>query len=397
MENNYISTVLNKITNEKVKNDIQAELEDHYNERVEYYTRIGYDRETAEEKANAHFGDEAELIGEQLDSINVKSVAASVIFAFVSAMFLPGILLLYFSWSNFGASFSSSYVGIFILLLYLPVCLTEIAVGLKNKSSFQSSFGFIGIIELAIVFKGFGSVFFCIHKLISGEGGRLLDLLWNFNWKSTSGVINVLGILFCVFCVGLHLYATYLIARFERCEYKKRHIRQEKTVKITAAVISVLSLLLLVAVIVTPTKYSGRYVPISEVYVIESDEMVDPAEIEDYDQHSLEINFESSYPGLRESIDSFVDSNLFNAYINDFDDDADVAYNTYIIYAEFQPTKKYVCVVPVTGIGHTPKFSESEWYDTSTETFVESGFYNSSGSIVQYKVKILPLEKAVEE
>ena len=394
---NYISTVLSKIENEKVKADIQAELEDHYNERVEYYTRIGYDKETAEAKANEHFGEDAEIVGEQIDNINTRSVATSVIFICITALFFWGIIFLTIGWLDFGASFSCSFVGIVLFLLYLSFSLIEIAVGLKNKSRFQTTTGFLGIFELAVIYKGFSSVFFCIQKLISGDGGKLLDLLWNYNWKSANTVINVLGTLFIIFCIGLQLYAVYLIQRFERCEYRKRHIRQEKVLKITAVIVAVLLLILLVAIFVTPTKYGGKYVRISEFYVIESDEMVDPATVEDYDRNCLELDFERNNPYYREPVDSFVDSELFNEYMNEFDDDADVLYNTYIMYVEFQPTKHYVCVVPVTGIGNIPDFKNSEWYDTTNETLIVSDIYNTNGSLVQYKVKVLPRENGVEE
>lgn len=389
---NYISTVLNKIKDGKVKAEIQAELEDHYNERVEYYVRIGYDKETAEEKANAHFGDEAEIIGEQLDNLNPKSVATNVVFVCITGLFFWVIILLFFGWSGLGASLSCSFVGIVVFLIFLPICLIEIAVGLKNKSGFLSSVGFVGILELSVIYKGFSSVFFCIQKLINGEGGKLLDLLWNYNWQSTSNVIKTLGILFPIFCIGLHVYTLYLIQRFQRCEYRKRHIRQEKGLKITAVTVAILLLVLLVTIFVTPTKYSGKYVRISEFYVIESDEMIDPAGIEDYDLNSLELDFDRNYPVYKETVDSFVDSNMFNEYINDYDDDTDVVYNTYILYAEFQPTKNYVCVVPVTGIGYLPNYSKAEWYDTSNETLIVSDIYNTNGSLVQYKVKILPRE-----
>ncbi|MCH5316449.1 MAG: hypothetical protein J1E05_00610 [Eubacterium sp.] len=392
MENNYISTVLSKIKDDKIKEDIQAELEDHYNERVEYYTLIGYDKETAETKANEHFGDEAEIIGEQLDSINTKSFAAIVVFTFISALFFWGVLLCSIGWSMFDVSFSSSFVGNVLLLLFLPICLADIAVGLRNKSAFLSAMGFIGIVELTIIFKGFSSIIFCIYKLISGDGGRLLDLLLNYDWQSTSIVIKVLGILFPAFCIGLHIYAVWLINLFRLCKYRKRHIRQEKNLKITAVVTAVLLLFLLVIICVTPAKNSGKYISLSGIYVIESDEMIDPADVEDYDQNFLEIDWDYDNGLLKETVDSFVDSNLFNAYINDLDDDADVVYNTYIMYGEFQPTKKYVCVVPIVGIGYKEDFDKAVWYDTSKETLIVSDNYNTNGSIVQYKVKILPRE-----
>ena len=62
----YINEVLACIQGRAYLNEIKAELENHIEDRKEYYTNAGYDDEIAEEKAVAHMGN-AEDIGEDLN------------------------------------------------------------------------------------------------------------------------------------------------------------------------------------------------------------------------------------------------------------------------------------------------------------------------------------------
>ncbi|MDE6111415.1 MAG: permease prefix domain 1-containing protein [Eubacterium sp.] len=64
----YIEEVLWQIEGRAYLNEIKTELEDHIEDRKEYYTNAGYDSETAEEKAVAHMGD-AEDIGEEMNML----------------------------------------------------------------------------------------------------------------------------------------------------------------------------------------------------------------------------------------------------------------------------------------------------------------------------------------
>ena len=62
----YINEVLACIQGRAYLNEIKAELENHIEDRKEYYTNAGYGNEIAEEKAVAHMGS-AEDIGEDLN------------------------------------------------------------------------------------------------------------------------------------------------------------------------------------------------------------------------------------------------------------------------------------------------------------------------------------------
>ncbi|MDE6723243.1 MAG: permease prefix domain 1-containing protein [Eubacterium sp.] len=64
----YIKEVLSNIQGKAYLNEIKTELENHIEDRQEYYTNIGYDSSTAEQKAVEHMGD-AEDIGEEMNML----------------------------------------------------------------------------------------------------------------------------------------------------------------------------------------------------------------------------------------------------------------------------------------------------------------------------------------
>lgn len=387
---NYISTVLNKIKDEKVKADIQAELEDHYNERVEYYTRIGYDKETAEAKANAHFGEEAEIVGEQLNGINASHIWASVIFTVINILFFIFLLWYAVGASMLDSPFANGLFGSLAVLAFTAFTFAELFVALRNKSDFLAKVGASGLVIIGALYQGYSPLVFGIYKIIKGEANRFLELIGSYNWRSASVVINILSIIFYIFCVALCLYASHLSRKFQECEYEKRHIDREKRLKRITAVMIAISIAMFAFILFTSPKHFEHFEDFTCVYVIESDEKVDPIEIDDfnYNRLSMEWSFGTEY--ARDENDTFIDEDVFFSYMNEYDDDKDVVYGSYILYGEFQPTKKYVCVISVSSRG--TDFENYEWMDTSQGGLYVSERYNDLGSIIQCKVKILPKE-----
>ena len=390
MENNYISAVLNKIKDEKVKAEIQAELEDHYNERVEYYTRIGYDKETAEAKANAHFGENAEIVGEQISSINGKNVWRNIIYTAINVFYFAVMLLIALGAAFFNDPFIHGYLGSFAVLLFTVFAFTELLVALRNKSAYLAGVGAVGIAVFGIFYLGYSPLVFGICKLFKGEGKRFLDLLGSYDWRSVSIPIDILSIIFYAFCVSLCLYAAYLSVKFQKCEYEKRHIRQEKRLKLVTIITMVFVIAAFAIILLALPKHFAKYDHFKGVYIVESDEIIDLVNIEDNALNHITIEWDSYDEGVSGDLIALVDYNLFETYMNEYDDDTDVVYKSYIMYGEFQPTKKYVCIVP--DDGNDTDSENCEWFETSQEQLFVSERYNVFGSIVQCKVKILPRE-----
>lgn len=65
----YIENVLKHIQNKSFVTTIRQELEGHIDDRVFYYEEIGYDKDTAKQKAMEHMGD-ADKVGEQMNILH---------------------------------------------------------------------------------------------------------------------------------------------------------------------------------------------------------------------------------------------------------------------------------------------------------------------------------------
>ena len=170
------------------------------------------------------------------------------------------------------------------------------------------------------------------------------------------------------------------------------HIKREKWLKLIAVSTFVFALSSIIFSFITPEyKFNEE---ISGFYVIESDEMIDPAKIENYNKNYLGINWDLGRAYLTYSESDFVNMDFSKEYINIYNDDTDVVYDTLIVCGEFQPTKKYVCMIPANNYGsnHSVNFDNYEWIDTSQEYLFISDFYRDPSALVQYKIRILPRE-----
>ena len=239
---NYISTVLNKIKDGKVKAEIQAELEDHYNERVEYYTRIGYDKETSEEKANAHFGEDAVIVGEQIALLGKDSRLKYGMFAIVST------LLIAFGFFNIlnNFEFPTSAIGEFISVLLILLCLIELLVALKNKSVFLSGINIASCALFGVLFWNRGFAYYFVYLLISGKADEYVEII--------NVIIFVLRAVFWITCIALSVFTTALCVKSKKCEYKKHNIRQEKIVRIALFLLLCIILFMIICMIAVAIK-----------------------------------------------------------------------------------------------------------------------------------------------
>ena len=388
---NYISTVINKITDEKVKADIRAELEDHYKERVEYYTRIGYDQETAEEKANAHFGEEAEIVGEQIALVNKKDSILSVIFAIVNVglLLFPIVFFLPLLF-NITDSYPTSYETFVISIFVSVFSFVELLVALKNKSSILSNLGILNFFLLGISYLGYFPIVFCVYKILKGEAGILVDLLNNGYWRCSNIPVYVLCVAFYLLCIALSKFVGILINRFKECSFGKQNLKHEKALKIVLIALILLSLVCLVFISSYPYDIDdSEYESLDGVYVIESDEMIPPYNVNNNNRYYLSVHWDwGNEPDAHAASESFVYYDLFEDEITDRQD-KDIYYTTYTLYGTFLPTKKYVCVIPIYSKAN---FDEYYWIETSDEYVFES---ERDSARLKYEIKVLPKEDSI--
>lgn len=386
---NYISTVLSKIKDEKIKSDIQVELEDHYNERVEYYTRIGYDKEIAETKANELFGEDAEIIGEQLALVNKKDSLLSIIFAIINVglLLFPVVLFIPIIFALSGYYFYS--YGAFVFSIFVSVfSFAELLVSLKSKSSYLSSFSILNFFLLGLCYLGYSPIVFCIYKILKGEAGVFVDLINNIYWRCSNIPIYVLCVAFYLLCIALSKFAGILINRFNECTYSKQNIKQEKALKIALLVLIVLFLVCLIYIAFYPYDINNsEYISLDGVYVIESDEMIPPQNVNNNNRHYLDVHWDWGNEPDAHADSSFVYYALYDEDVTDrYDKGADIYYTNYTLYGEFQPTKKYVCVIP---IYYLAQFDDYLWIETTEEYVFES---ERDSARIKYKIRILPRE-----
>ena len=381
---NYISTVLNKIKDEKVKADIQAELEDHYNERVEYYTRIGYDKETAEAKANAHFGEDAEIVGEQIDKINGKSNRINILFIVINAVYLPFYWIALFMENTYMVNASAAFVLLFFI---------ELLVALRKKSLFLVCVDLFFFVFYFIRYEITAPLSMLMYKSLKGEAGNFIRLICHLDWIFTNEKYADCSFIIFAICISLSIFTAILCVRFRKSKYRKRNIRQEKALKI--------SLILFIAIVCATIafvasypreEYVGEWKCLQGVYVVESDEKLDPREINSYTYHYLRISWysEEADEGY---YNEFSDYGLqIDEIAEQFDEDSTIYYSNYTLYGEFQPTKKYVCVIPVYDFlnsKETPVFDDYFWVETSESYFFES---ERDSTNTKYEIKVLPQE-----
>ena len=158
----YIEKVLWQIDGKAYLNEIKAELENHIEDRKEYYTNAGYDNEIAEEKAVAHMGS-AEDIGEEMN-------------------------MLY----NYKKHKIISIVGFSLLIISLPFqwFLTYIFDGIFSIVKYFSVFN---LIFLAVIYRctlysrgrvlmfSQGIISFCMFFYMTSDMNKLLDLLISYS------------------------------------------------------------------------------------------------------------------------------------------------------------------------------------------------------------------------
>ena len=231
---NYISTVLSKIKDGKAKTEIQSELEDHYNERVSHYILIGYDEETAKIKANEVFGDDAEIVGEQMDQLRGNHKFRYAVFAVVN------VLLIIISLWNFikAGYFPASAPGELISVVFIILSLSGLLTALKNKSAFLSGLCTANCVFFGILFWNSGLMYYFFYVLIDGNAESFLELI--------NVVIFILRAAFWLASVILSIFSTVLCVKFKKCSYKKQNIRQEKIVKLLLSILLCVILIMIV-------------------------------------------------------------------------------------------------------------------------------------------------------
>lgn len=405
----YVSSVLNKIQNKNSKMLISEELQSHIDDRIEYYIDAGYDEETAKAKANANMGDNAELVGEQLNVIhqNNKFLSISVVIVNVVMLaFLCITVLFSIEYDGDWASFlcltgSADY---YFLTGFIIITLAQLYLSLKYKSMVCILGALFNFLCYGVMTKGYIPAVFSFYKIVKGEIKSFAYFTNYYTVKLENKAVGILSIGFLIACAVLALMCLFVIFRFLKAQYSFKTVKFERILKY-----SVLAVLLITSIVFLYTgyviencsenkNYNGTF---DGVYVIESDETVNPECVENYDYNYFYVHFDWSCEDVHDYNQTFEykedeEIELITSYEFYIKDEHDVSCKIDSVYAEFRPTKKYVMVVPVfedlNGSNydeHFPDFSKGEWLDTAEEHTVVLDDYLKYGTVLKTKVKIL--------
>ena len=164
----YINKVLSYIQSKAYLNEIKTELENHIEDREEYYTNIGYSSEVAEQKAVEHMGS-ADEIGEEMNMLynykkhKIISIVGSIILIIylLCRCFLINLLGHIFSYSSYDAAITL----IILCILYRCALYSrgKVVMLIQGIVSFCVSFYMIFDLFSSISVEG---IIFFIHGII---------------------------------------------------------------------------------------------------------------------------------------------------------------------------------------------------------------------------------------
>ena len=209
----YITYALSQIDDDTVWCEIEKELSAHIDDREQYYRDIGYDDETAAQKAMEHMGS-PEAAADGFSKVHKKSRRVTIILTVLSLL-LTVIIFRPF-WIFFWIGFLEKYVviggGILEAIVLMYVMVLSI-IGKRRNSCFIC---FIAIVNFAMTYGLylFGSLFlddtietFCSHIVFKLACLLTLD----FESLSTVAQVDVVNVAPYLICLSIIFYVAIFI------------------------------------------------------------------------------------------------------------------------------------------------------------------------------------------
>lgn len=416
---NYISAVLSRINNKNYGKAIEAELQGHLQDRIDYYVNAGCDPETAVKKANEHMGETAELVGDQLNSMKKSklTIFLTIILILLSTVFIVELCgyTIFSRESILSSRLGLSMSSVCLLLAFINLFVAVVIK--KNILALSASFMFL---LHGIASCGFVPVVFYFCELVKGKRKYFSDFFHLFIWKCDNVFINAFCILFIVACFMFSICVFFHIYKFNKLKNGKNFYRNEKCLKIIVIVFMAFITFINVMVIYYQPAYQNDFSKQETyvgLYILESDEKVNPQNIKyhtnyirfysyDYCQASnifidgIDYSDEELYDEYREEPYTYYTS--CNTEYKKYDDwSGDVLYLTGNISAEFKTDKKYVMILPmlskedaeeIYGSIELPDYSQGEWLEVSKGITVKTGDreYKYNRAILEYELTIIP-------
>lgn len=382
---NYIYRAVYSINGSKNKSIVSKELENHIADRIEYFTDMGYDRDTAEQMALERMGDPEKISLELSKVHNQNNIYIYVVMAIIFSLNL---------WFGFVCLFASescfSLPAIIFEYSFTILVLTFLLYSLKKLNSVIPLL-LSGAYAFSIIFKAF----FSVSEFISGKisSGIVFSLVYILSGKynsfkiisqqladlKISGWLVGLSVVFYIFIFVLCFTASYYVNKLEHKSYTLKQKHRKSRLKYVCLALLTVTLVFGIA-IASQIGYEGSKNN-DTVTIFESDEKCDfhTLKADSYSQYEASYDWSAYltmysndyYAKYLESSREIKDfgSDYYKEYaeshytLKDFDNNIKYKINGNYIY--YSPKKKYVYVIS-TPVAET-EYDETQWIETNEQ------------------------------
>lgn len=219
-QSKYIEKVTSYLHNKQNKQEIAIELQDHIDLNTQYYEDIGYDSESAFEKAELAMGD-ADIVGEELHSLESSSSTGKRIIITVCVISILLTAVIYPVSQDSGVTF---FMFLLIALNYMLI-LKGLFFSYKYKNAIANIV--LSINALVILFVCPSCITSCLYGYFTGEKvceKFFLDLSY-FDVRNAFGERMITAV-----------FASFIIAQ---CLFLRIYILKQKEFKITLKLINI--------------------------------------------------------------------------------------------------------------------------------------------------------------
>lgn len=246
----YITSVLSYVTHKYARQEIKMELEAHIEDRIDYYTNAGYDREYSVQKSIEHMGD-AKSVGIKLNTLHSKTpllLVSTILQVYIGIYLICNYMLYLLNWmdlSFLASALSSAMLVTFfnmsqevanaivscnmITFMLIPLISSIVCKKLRLKIPFvilgiESSLCFMYPLLLWYDFDhGFSTVvlmalFFALLIMYSflsaGHISQMLKGRFNFKLDKRYDIFHYIVVAVFVVCSAVILYYLFDVGAF---------------------------------------------------------------------------------------------------------------------------------------------------------------------------------------
>lgn len=391
----YIEKASQSISGKRQRLDFQREMRSHLEDRIEFYTDAGWDRETAIQKTLDRMGD-PETVGNKMGRVhsNTASIVFDVLFVMASIVFAYYLFISYSIASPFTdfAGITGNVGGLNFLELYF-ICIVPALMLLTNrKGQHKVVMWILYLFSNSYIIFRLVSKYFCspyLLKLYFVLSGHRSDLdLFNYSYTRYNGiplmVISVVIMLvFWAAETAIIINSVSIDKHRNKKAVKRRTVYRRIFGTVLAAVIvfnTIPQIKDLAIDLFVPDEEENEIYGYDGIYVISSDEIKDFDEL-NYNEYELIVFDYDFVPGIGYA---FWDKDYENWVLEkrEFPNHGDIniewiyqqspvknfEYAIQNIEALYKPSARYVAIVPYDNdrdaVYNRYDYSAAKWFDT---------------------------------